>query len=122
MAKILVIDDEQQMRLLLTRMLTREGHEVFIAQDGEEGVQSFHQFKPDLIITEIVMPNKDGLEVIMELLKLNPQFPIIAMSGDCSATTANFKLEIAETLGAKYVLLKPFTHEQLLEVVQLALS
>ena len=122
MAKILVIDDEQQMRLLLTRMLTREGHEVFIAQDGEEGVQSFHQFKPDLIITEIVMPNKDGLEVIMELIKLNPQFPIIAMSGDCSATTANFKLEIAETLGAKYVLLKPFTHEQLLEVVQLALN
>ena len=54
-------------------------------------MQSFHQFKPDLIITEIVMPNKDGLEVIMELHKLNPQFPIIATSGDCSGTTANFK-------------------------------
>ena len=122
MAKILVIDDEEQMRFLLTRMLTRDGHEVFLAEDGVEGEQTFYQVKPDLVITEIVMPNKDGLEVIMELLKLNSQFPIIAMSGDCSATTANFKLEIAETLGAKYVLLKPFTHEQLLEVVQLALN
>jgi CheY-like chemotaxis protein len=122
MAKILVIDDEEQMRFLLTRMLTRDGHEVFLAEDGVEGEQIFYQVKPDLVITEIVMPNKDGLEVIMELLKLNSQFPIIAMSGDCSATTANFKLEIAETLGAKYVLLKPFTHQQLQEVVQLALG
>ena len=122
MAKILVIDDEQQMRLLLTRMLTREWHEVFIAQDGEEGVQSFHQFKPDLIITEIVMPNKDGIEVIMELLKVNPDLPIIAISGGRRALTASFNLDSAAMLGAKGVLQKPFTHEQLLEVIESALG
>jgi two-component system chemotaxis response regulator CheY len=76
MAKILIIDDEEHMRVLLTRMLTRDGHEVFTAKDGIEGVQSFYQVKPDLVIADIVMPNKDGLEVIAELLELNPKQPI----------------------------------------------
>ena len=56
MAKILVIDDEEQLRDLLKKMLTRDGHQVFMAQDSEESVRNFHQFKPDLIITDIIMP------------------------------------------------------------------
>ncbi|MDQ5940165.1 MAG: hypothetical protein QG557_1115 [Pseudomonadota bacterium] len=64
MAKILVIDDEEQLRDLIKKMLTRDGHQILMAQDGEEGVRAFHQFNPDLIITDIIMPNKDGIEVI----------------------------------------------------------
>jgi CheY-like chemotaxis protein len=120
MAKILLIDDEEQMRFLLKRMLTRDGHEVFVAQDGEEGVQSFYQINPDLVITDIVMPEKDGLEVIAEILTTHPKQPIIAMSGGSRTIIANFNS--FEMKGVKGMLQKPFTHQQLQEVVQLALT
>lgn len=117
MAKILVIDDEGQLRDLIKKMLVRDGHQVFIANDGVEGIKSFHQFNPDLIITDIIMPYKDGIEVIMELLKINPELPIIAISGGRRAITADFNLDSAEMLGVKGILQKPFTHEQLQEVI-----
>ena len=120
MAKILLIDDEEQMRFLLTRMLTRDGHEVFLAEDGVEGVQTFYQAKPDLVITDIVMPNKDGLEVIAEIRTTHPKQSIIAMSGGRRILAAN--LDSVEAIGVKGILQKPFTHQQLQEVVQLALS
>ena len=120
MAKILLIDDEEQMRFLLTRMLTRDGHEVFVAQDGEEGVQSFYQVNPDLVITDIVMPEKDGLGVIAEILATHPKQPIIAMSGGRRILTV--ELDAVEIMGVKGILQKPFTHQQLQEVIQLALS
>lgn len=120
MAKILIIDDEEHMRVLLARMLTRDGHEVFTAEDGMEGVQSFYQVKPDLVITDIVMPNKDGLEVIAELLESNPKQLIIAMSGGRRILAAS--MDSVEIIGVKGMLQKPFTHQQLQEVVQLALS
>ena len=122
MAKILVIDDEEQLRDLLKKMLTRDGHQVFMAHDGEEGVRSFYQFKPDLIITDITMPNKDGIEVIMELLNANPELPIIAISGGRWAITAGFNLDSAEMLGVKGILQKPFTHQQLQDVIQETLN
>jgi len=117
MAKILVIDDEGLLRDLIKKMLLRDGHQVFIANDGVEGIKSFHQFKPDLIITDIIMPEKDGIEVIMEVLKENPNLPIIAISGGRRAITADFNLDSAEMLGVKSILQKPFTHEQLQEVI-----
>jgi CheY-like chemotaxis protein len=118
MAKILVIDDEEQLRDLIKKMLTRDGHQILMAQDGEEGVRAFHQFNPDLIITDIIMPNKDGIEVIMELLKSYPEFPIIAISGGRRAITAGFNLDSAEMLGVKGILQKPFTHQQLKDIIQ----
>lgn len=118
MAKILLIDDEEQMRFLLTRMLTRDGHEVFLAQDGEEGVQSYYQVNPDLVITDIIMPKKDGIEVIIELIQAHPKLPIIAISGGRRAVTAGFNLDSAHMLGVRASLLKPFTHQQLLNVIE----
>ena len=120
MAKILVIDDEEQMRNVLTKMLTHDGHEVFVAQDGVEGVKRFYLFKPDLVLTDIVMPSKDGLEVIAELLASNPTQPIIAMSGGRRILTAD--LDLAEIKGIKGILKKPFTLQQLQEKIRVALS
>lgn len=117
MAKILVIDDEELLCSLIKKMLARDGHQVFIAYDGVEGIKKFHQFKPDLIITDIIMPEKDGIEVIIEVLKENPNLPIIAVSGGRRAVTADFNLDFAEMLGVKGILQKPFTHEQLQEVI-----
>ena len=120
MAKILLIDDEDPIRFLLTRMLTRDGHEVFLAEDGVEGVHTFYQVNPDLVITDIVMPNKDGLEVIAEIRTTHPMQSIIAMSGGRRILAAD--LESKKIIGVKSILQKPFTHQQLQEVVQLALS
>ena len=118
MAKILVIDDEEQMCSKVKAMLILDNHQVFQAQDGVVGVQIFYQFQPDLVITDINMPNKDGLEVIMELLKYDKNIPIIAMSNcHCSAIDRS-NLEIAKMLGAKEVLLKPFVFQQLQDVIE----
>lgn len=120
MAKILVIDDEEQMRYLLTKMLMRDDHEVCVAQEGKEGVQKFYELKPDLVITDIVMPNKDGLEVIAEILTTSPNQPIIAMSGGRRILAAN--LNSVKIIGVKGILQKPFTYQQLQEVIRVALS
>ena len=122
MAKILVIDDEDQLRDLLQKLLTREGHEICIAHDGEEGIANFHQFNPDLVITDIIMPKKDGIEVITELHQSNPKLPIIVISGGRRAMAAGFNLDSVEMLGVRGILQKPFTHQQLQEVIKLALS
>jgi len=122
MAKILVIDDEEQLRDLLKQMLTRDGHEVVTACDGVEGTRCFDTFHPDVVITDIIMPNKDGIEVITELLCRDSTIAIIAISGGRRAITAEFNLESAELLGVKGILSKPFTREQLREAVQLALA
>lgn len=122
MAKILVIDDEEQLRDLLKQMLSRDGHEITTAFDGVEGMKSFNQFNPDLVITDIIMPNKDGIEVITELLCRKPNLPIIAISGGRRAITAEFNLESAELLGVKGILSKPFTRDQLRDAVNQALG
>ncbi len=122
MAKILVIDDEEQLRELLKQMLTRDGHQVVAASDGVEGMRAFDTFQPSVVITDIIMPNKDGIEVITELLCRDSKISIIAISGGRRAITAEFNLESAELLGVKGILSKPFTREQLREAVSLALA
>ena len=116
MAKILVIDDEEQLRDLLKKMLTRDGHQVFMAQDGEEGVRSFHQFKPDLIITDIIMPNKDGITLIKDLraianYKFTPMLTLTTESG------MEKKME-GKAAGATGWIVKPFDPDQLLKTLK----
>ena len=81
MASILVIDDEPQLQNLLTQILELEGYEVIVASNGKEGIEKFRQQPTDIIITDIVMPEKEGLETIMELRNDFPEVKIIAMSG-----------------------------------------
>jgi CheY-like chemotaxis protein len=120
MTKILVIDDEELMRKLMKKMLMRDGHDVFIARDGVDGVEQFHQINPDLVITDMVMPNKDGYEVIKELLATNAKLPIIAMSGGRRLVTDGF--DSIEKIGSKGILQKPFTQQQLREMIEIALN
>src|SRR6185436_10328996 len=82
MPRILVIDDDALMRKLVDKVLTATGHEVFQAGNGKEGLKQHRADPVDLIITDIFMPEMEGLEFIRTLLKKNPEVPVIAMSGN----------------------------------------
>ncbi|MDD5229461.1 MAG: response regulator [Methylococcales bacterium] len=122
MTKILIIDDEKSPRNLLQQILVRDGHEVVTAIDGVDGIDCFVKFDPELVITDMIMPNKNGVELIIELKQLNPDVAIIAMSGGSRTIDADFFLEGAEHLSVQGILQKPFTRDQLREAVQLALK
>ena len=110
-ARILVIDDDADMQAMLEQTLTSAGHEVSLAADGRQGVVQFLIKPADLVITDIYMPNQEGLETIAELRRRFPAVRIIAMSGREAATTM---LAIAQKLGAVEVLQKPFVADELL--------
>ncbi len=119
MARILIIDDEPEIRALLTKMLEREGYEVIEAPDGEVGVKLFRENPTDLVITDIHMPNKLGLDVIADLRVLSPDVKIIAISGgDPSFVGADVSLEGARIFGAQKALPKPLEREQVLKAVR----
>jgi len=114
-ARILIIDDECLVRSLLRQTLERAGHDVVEAKDGREGLRSFRITPADLIITDILMPEKEGLETIIELRRDIPGVKIIAMSGGRGGKL-NF-LDIAKQLGAQRVIQKPFEVYEMLKAV-----
>ena len=108
MAHILVIDDDEFFREILAQMLQKEGHKVTVSHDGAHALGLLNRIQPDLIITDILMPNMDGVEFIMELTKQSSNTPLIAMSGGRRSITSAFNLESARLLGVKVTLAKPF--------------
>jgi YesN/AraC family two-component response regulator len=116
MAKIVVIEDDELVCELLKEILTNAGHIVFTAADGVLGMNAVRQHHPDLIITDIVMPNKDGVTVIRELNKEFPATKIIAISGG-GFNTPQYYLKIAEQVGSNCVIRKPVDEEDLLKAV-----
>ncbi len=115
MARILIIDDDHALREMVVIALKSVGHIVTEAEDGEEGLRVFAADPPDIVITDLVMPHKEGLETITDLKKNNPDLPIIAMSG--SRLDSHLYLGIAGKIGARVTLSKPFTMEQLYKEV-----
>jgi CheY-like chemotaxis protein len=113
MSSILVIEDDADLRLLLQQTLAAAGYEVRTAADGKEAGRLCQAHPYDLVITDIYMPNKDGLEVIMELRACSPHIKIIAISGQL---TQKNMLPVAATLGAVATLRKPFTPQELLQM------
>jgi DNA-binding response OmpR family regulator len=107
MAEILVIDDDEIFCDVLITALTHAGHQVRSACDGVAGLRSFRERPADLVITDIVMPEKEGLDTIRELRRDAPQLRIIAMSGGL-AHDPKLYLHMAEKFGASAVLAKPF--------------
>lgn len=108
MARVLVIDDDEVICMLLTRILQAGGHEVVSASDGRKGVALFKMNPAEVVITDIYMPNQEGLATIMELRKAYPDLKIIAMSGGGARATMDV-LPVAAALGAGRTLRKPFT-------------
>lgn len=117
MKRILVVDDEEQIRTMLTYMLELEGYTVFSAKNGEEGLDLVGRLAFDLVITDMIMPVKDGLKFIMELVKDYPDLKILAISGG-GAIKAERYLTMAGYLGDIATLEKPFKQDVLLELVR----
>jgi CheY-like chemotaxis protein len=122
MRRILLIDDEEKIRSVLQTLLTRAGYEVVPAEDGQKGLRRFREQPMDLVITDIVMPDKEGLSTIRELHRDFPKLPIIALSGGGVAAGAEAYLNIAQKLGARRVFEKPVEFPVLLQAVQELLS
>lgn len=120
MFRILVIDDEPDIRLLVRETLEEAGHEVEEAENGIEGLRLYRRRPFDLIITDIFMPEKDGLEVLRELRREPRTLPIIAISGGWIQMKE--VLPMASKLGASEILNKPFTGAELLRAVKSALE
>lgn len=116
MARILLIDDEEMTRSMLRQALEMKGHEVHEASNGDEALRVHRQTPCPLVITDILMPEKEGLETIVELRRDHPELKIIAMSGGGSAGNLNF-LEAAGKLGAQATLQKPFELATLFKTV-----
>jgi len=114
--RILVIDDESSTRLLLKTILESHGYAVVEAVDGEEGMQRFYKGRFDLVITDMVMPKKDGLRTIMELVKMAPDLPVIAISAGGAISKERY-LAIASCLGDIRTISKPFSRKTMLEAV-----
>jgi CheY-like chemotaxis protein len=111
-ADVLIIDDAPLVRHLLTRILQRAGHTVREADDGRCGIAEFRRQRPALVISDLVMPDMEGIETIRALRGDDPTIPIIAISGGIPA-----HLRAATALGATATLEKPFTDEALLALV-----
>jgi CheY-like chemotaxis protein len=115
--RILVIDDEESVRFVVKEMLEFEGYEVSTAPNGKVGLQLFRKDPTDLILTDIFMPEMEGLETIRELHREFPQLKIIAMSGGGESGMLSF-LSYAKRFGALRALRKPFSREELLTTVR----
>jgi CheY-like chemotaxis protein len=122
MAKILIIDDDPQVRELLSVMLRQDKHSVDMAHDGTEAIEIYQSQPFDLVITDILMPGKDGIDTIVELAAFGKNTPIIAMSGGRRMLSSEFNLESAMLVGAKAILKKPFTDVQLREAIKQVLG
>jgi DNA-binding response OmpR family regulator len=120
-SSVLVIEDSKVVRLSVERSLAAAGYDVVAAQDGSEGMRLWQEAQPDLVITDIMMPQRDGIETIMEIRRLSPQAKILAMTGFRHTGSVDFA-EMLRNLGADDVLTKPFASEVLLAKVDAMLK
>jgi DNA-binding response OmpR family regulator len=116
MQRVLIIDDETLVRETLRDALESEGYTVFEASDGMQGVEIFDSLSSDAAIVDMLMPDKEGIETIVELRKRNPSLKIVAMSGGGATNQMEF-LEIARKVGADRTLRKPIDIALLLETM-----
>ncbi|MFP4381877.1 MAG: response regulator [Candidatus Sumerlaeia bacterium] len=121
MQKILVVDDDDQVRELIQDILCHYDYELTLAQNGREALKLCQKDEPDLLITDIVMPEMEGIETIIQIRKKHPRLPMIAISGG-GQISSDVYLAMAKNLGASRTLSKPFTKSELLDAVSKALN
>lgn len=117
MNKILLIDDDNHFREMFAELLKRENYEVIETNDGRYAVQLCETHRPDLVITDIIMPDKEGIETILDLRKKNQEIKIIAISGG-GRTNAMDNLRSARLLGANLTFEKPFENKEILKAIK----
>lgn len=115
--RILVIDDDEAVRDSIATILIAAGYDVATADDGRKGYESCLEDRPDLIITNILMPGQEGIETIIQIRKSCPGIRIIAMSGGGRTKSGSF-LELAKRLGADRSLEKPFEFDVLIDAIE----
>jgi len=113
MKRILIIDDEESALDLLRRILEQEGYEVVAAKNGQEGLEIFRKQQFDLVVTDMVMPVKDGLKTILEMRQEDPTIPLIAISGGGAIAKERY-LNVAGYIEGVCTIPKPFTRVELI--------
>jgi CheY-like chemotaxis protein len=121
MARILIVDDEPDILVILDRMLRKMNHETVLAGNGKEAVRRLEEGKVDLVITDLIMPESEGIETISQIRKRWPGVKIIAMSGGGRQSPMPY-LAVAATLGADATLAKPFERADLSEALRQVLG
>lgn len=120
--KILIIDDEPTIRHMVTRILERAGYSTVAAVNGAQGYACFCRERPSLVITDLIMPVREGIETIHRIRRDGADVPIIAMSGSITRKGGADFLAMARELGATEILRKPFEPVELLDVVHRCLA
>jgi CheY-like chemotaxis protein len=120
MSTILIVDDNKEFRGMLREMLEDANHRTVEAPDGKAALELYRQEAVDLVITDLIMPVKEGIQTIVEFRRLDPKVRIIAMSGGNRMSASN--LAMAQQLGANFTLAKPFHPQELLAAVNQALA
>lgn len=115
--RLLVIEDDPDLLAVMARVLTRAGYHVDAAGSGKKGLAFAEAARPSLVLTDIIMSDMDGIEVLLSLKKRRPGVPVVAVSGGGRLPGSEF-LDLASSLGAAATLCKPFSSEELLAVVQ----
>jgi CheY-like chemotaxis protein len=118
---ILLVDDDNQFRAMLSEALTGEGYQVVEASDGSQAIKLYANQQTDLVITDLVMPEKEGLEMIKEIKQLYSGVKIIAITGGGRGASGDY-LKIAKAFGAQRTLAKPFFHREMLEAISQVLE
>ena len=116
MKRILVIDDEELVLTFLENILVEEGYEVVTAKNGEEGLELFEAQPADLVITDIIMPKRDGLDTILQLKKSVPDLPVIAISAGGNIPKERY-LAVASYMKNTITIPKPFSREEILGAI-----
>ncbi|HKJ86116.1 MAG TPA: response regulator [Spirochaetia bacterium] len=120
MARILVVDDDEQICALISRILENDGHQTTVEMSGVEALAALREGGFDLLLLDLVMPRKGGIETIMEIREISPGLPIIVVSGKVTFGDASIT-RLLQQYGTLAVLPKPFTSEQLRDAVDKAL-
>ena len=117
MARILIIDDEKYILDYLEDLLEDEGFEIITAANGKEAIELYKKMAFDVVITDLLMPEKDGEETIIELRKIDPEVKIIVITGGGNIS-AEDHIQLIESLNVDHAFLKPLNQDKLLSVVK----
>jgi DNA-binding response OmpR family regulator len=122
MTRILIVEDDAQIRAMLEETLQQEGYQTDIAHNGADAMERYRRAPADLVVTDILMPEKEGLGLITELRGINPNVKIIAISGGAPQLSSGCNLELARMFGAQRSFQKPLDIDALLQAINTLLS